>query len=441
MKRFTITHAMAATALISSLSFSALAAQVRVDASLANPILTANAKQTTYLKVGLCGFRMENESARTPVNIALVIDKSGSMQGAKISQAKEAAIAVVDRLNSNDIISIVAYSSGVEVLVPATKLSDKEAIRNRIRKITAGGSTALFAGTSKGAAEIRKFLDRERVNRVILLSDGLANIGPETPSELGALGRSLAKEGITVSTLGLGLGYNEDLMSQLAMQSDGNHAFIEHSHDIAKILKYELGDVLSVVAQEVVINIQCRPGVRPVKVLGREADIDGQSVKIDMRQIYSEQEKYAMLEIEIDGRRAETLMSVATVNVSYANMSTKTTDFLKNSVAVRFSESEREVEDNVEKEVMAEAVLQVATIENRKAVKLRDEGKLEEAQILLGRNVIILKKQAIVLDSEELEDYAAKNGIDADNLDAANWNRQRKSMRDDQFKNSSQRSY
>jgi Ca-activated chloride channel family protein len=403
-------------------------------------VLAAASKQTTYLKVGLTGFDMPDRTDRTPVNLALVIDKSGSMQGQKIEQAKAAALAAIDRLDSNDIISVVAYSSGVEVLVPATKLSDKRAVRKRINQLRAAGSTALFAGTSKGAAEVRKFLERERVNRIILLSDGLANVGPGTPSALGSLGRSLGKEGIAVSTLGLGLGYGEDLMTQLALQSDGNHAFIEHSRDIARILKYELGDVLSVVAQEVVVTIECGAGVRPVKVLGREADIVGQRVLININQLYSQQEKYVILEVEVDAAAA-TEMTVAEVAVVYANMSTRSSDDLHDRVVARLSDSPAEVTENVANAVMAQAVMQVATLNNAKALALRDEGRQEEAQQALQFNATLLRQQAVLFDSDQLADYAKQNDTDADNLDASSWKRQRKVMRDVQFKNQNQRSY
>ena len=104
------------------------------------------------------------------------------MQGEKIAKAKDAAIAAIGRLGTEDIVAVVAYDSTVQVIVPATKLSDKESVIQQVRRIEAGGSTALFAGVSKGADELRKFLDKNRVNRVVLLSDGLANVDPNPPA-------------------------------------------------------------------------------------------------------------------------------------------------------------------------------------------------------------------------------------------------------------------
>ncbi len=136
------------------------AGQVQLDVNMVQPILLAQKKQTTFLKVGLTGFKLTRKRDRTPVNVVLVLDKSGSMSGQKIARAKQAAISALGRLNANDIVSVVTYDSTVHVLVPATKLSDIGRIRNRIQSIEANGSTALFAGVSKGVAELRKFLDK-----------------------------------------------------------------------------------------------------------------------------------------------------------------------------------------------------------------------------------------------------------------------------------------
>ncbi len=184
------------------------AGQVHLNVQLAKPVLEANKKQTTFVKIGLTGFELKNDKERPPVNVSIVLDKSGSMNGEKIVRAREAAKMAIGRLNAKDIVSVVLYDSTVKILVPATKVSDKETIFAQIDQIGAGGSTALFAGMSKGADEVRKFLNEGRINRIFLPSDGQAKAGPKMPGELGELGASLAKESISVTTLGLGAGYN-----------------------------------------------------------------------------------------------------------------------------------------------------------------------------------------------------------------------------------------
>ncbi|MCA9544366.1 MAG: VWA domain-containing protein [Myxococcales bacterium] len=415
--------------------------RVRLDARLGHPALAQGQKHTTWLKVGLTGFAMEAKGERTPINVALVLDKSGSMSGEKIMRAKEAARRAVDQLAADDIVSIIAYDSTVRVLVPATKASDKEAIRDGIDRITPGGNTALFAGVSKGADELRKFLDKERVNRVVLLSDGLANVGPQSPGELERLGSRLAREGMSVTTLGLGLDYNEDLMVRLARASDGNHVFVERADDLARFFALEFGDVTSVVAQDVVVTIECAEGIRPVRVLGRDADIVGQRVTARIRQIVSEREKFVLLEVEVPPGEVGAKLDVARVQVSYGNLATRTTDTLDARVGAEYVADKAEMERQADKKVMVDAVQLIATEKNRVALTLRDEGRQQEAQQVLQDNALFLQKNYRRWGTSSLKDLSKSNEDDAKNLDGENWNRQRKKMRRVQYKFDSQQSY
>jgi Ca-activated chloride channel family protein len=426
------------TALLSSPS---LAKQVALDVSLAQPTLLADQKQTTYLKVGLTGFELESETARPPINVVLVLDKSGSMSGDKIQRAKEAAISALERLRPDDIVSIVTYDTVVSVIVPATKLTDRQQVIERVREIEAAGSTALFAGVSKGADELRKFLDKERINRVILLSDGLANVGPQSPSELGELGKSLAKEGIVVSTIGLGLDYNEDLMTRLARESDGNHVFVEKSTELVEVFNREFNEAMSVVAQEVVVKIQCRDGVRPVRMLNTDAEINGSEVYVKLNQLYSRQEKYLILEVELPAKGNGTSMQVADVSVSYTNMETKTEDRLSSLVGVRFTSSSDEVATDTNTKVMEECVLQIARLENEAATALRDKGDIEGARRLLELNCRFLEKSASSLNAPGLLERAADNARQAQWVESdVEWKRGRKLMRALQYSDATQQS-
>ena len=416
--------------------------QVKLNVAMAKPFLKAGQKQTAFFKIGLTGFDIQKDADRTPVNVAIVLDRSGSMSGQKLEHAKQAAIQAVDRLSNEDIVSVITYNHTVKVIIPATKISDKNKINQQIRSIQSGGNTALFAGISKGAAEVRKFLDKDRVNRVILLSDGKANSGPSSPKALGDLGASLIKEGISVTTLGLGEDYNEDLMNQLARKSDGNHTFIESPTQLVKIFNAEFGDILSVVAQEVAVEVECADGIRPIRVLNREAEISGNNIVTHLNQIYSLQEKYLLVEVEVPSTAAERTREIANVSVSYANMLTRTTDELASSLSVRFTESPEIVQNNTNQAVMVSCVLQKATDANKLATNLRDQGKVEEAKKVLLNNGRYLESNAARWESKALGDYAIEQRLDLETLDDdTKYNLRRKQMRASQFKNEKQQSY
>lgn len=414
-------------------SSDARAKQIKLDVALDTPILMAEKKQTAYLRVAMTGFEFDDAGARPPVNVAIVLDKSGSMQGAKLAKAKDAAIRAIDKLRDDDIVSVVVYDTTVNVVVPATKVSDRHTIYSAIRGLRPGGNTALFAGVSKGAHEVRKFLDRERVNRVILLSDGLANIGPSSPGELAELGASLGAEGVPVTTIGLGLDYNEKLMARLAMRSDGNHFFAETAKDLERAYAAEFGDVLSVVAQEVHVRIACAEGIRPVRVLGRDADIAGRTVTASLNQIYGKQMKYILLEVEVPPGKAGQDRDVARVDVSYANVTTSRQDDMSRRVSVAFTDTPENVEAGSNPKVRGSVARQVGAERNKAAMELRDEGKLTEAEQLLKSNAVFLRQQADKLDNEWLLKDARSNDLDGANLDEKNWKRQRKEMESKQF--------
>ncbi len=413
---------------------------VRFHAGFSHPFLLGGSQQTAFIKVNLTGFEIERESERTPVNVAFVLDKSGSMGGQKMQQAIDATITAVDYLNKGDVVSVVVYDNYAKVLIPATQVTDKEAIRERIRTLSAGGGTGLYAGVVQGAREIREFLDPHRVNRVILLSDGQANEGPSTPSELGDLGAALIKEGISVTTIGLGLGYNEDLMMQLALRSDGNHNFVENADDLAMIFNQEFGDVLSVVAQDVKVTIECEDGVRPIRVLGREAEIHGQTVTVALNQLYSKQDKYVLLEVAAEPAAGGGEVEIAQVSMKYANMFTHNTDELRATVSAQISESQEVVTENVDREPMVAAVEQQGILNEERAIELRDQGKIAEAEEVLRVNAEFYKSSAAQYDSDELLSGADRSRAALENLEGAQWNQQRKSLRSDHYKGKVQQS-
>lgn len=233
---------------------------------------------------------------------------------------------------------------------------------------------------------------------------------------------------MSVTTLGLGAGYNEDLMAQLALKSDGRHSFIEDATQLAQIFNEDFGEMLSVVAQEVEIDIKCQPGIRPVRLLGREGDISGQRVVTKLNQIYAEQEQYVLLEVEIPATEEIKARDVAVVSLKYLNMGTKTRDQLTSSVAARFTKSPAVVAQSVNHEVMISCVAQIGVENNRRATHLRDQGRTKEAQALLLSNGNFLNLNAAQYKSPLLKQYGDFNSISAGNLDKQRWIIERKKM-------------
>lgn len=419
-------------------------APIRVRANLAQSVLPEGEDGRVFLRVGLEGIGPEEEGRRAPANVLVVIDKSGSMKGERIEQAQEAALMAVERLGRDDVLGVVAYSDDAYVLSPANPLRNAEEVRARIRSLRADGRTALYAGVSQAIRELKPFRDPYAVNRIILLSDGLANVGPASSSDLEGLGREAAREGITVTTIGIGLGYNEDLMTRLALASDGSHAFVEHPRDLVRIFNEEFGDVLSAVGSDVEIIIECPEGFSPMRALGREAKIQGQNVSLKLGQVYRHQEKYVVIELAVDKEHARGTAAAANVKVNYRAIASKEQQSAEQKAEVRFSKSKDEVDASVNKDVVAAVTTQVATERNEKATALRDAGKIEEAKRALKENADYLSNQAAKLPpaaAAPLNELSKKNMDDAANMEAKDWEKQRKVMRANQYRSKSQQRY
>ncbi len=374
--------------------------------------------QTAVLKVTLEAPAPPMEQNRPRVNLCLVLDRSGSMSGAKIEKTKSAAIEAVRRLGSGDIFSLVVYDSNVQTLIPAGRVRDINQIVRTIERIESGGNTALFGGVSQGAAEIRKYLEGDYVNRIILLSDGLANVGPGLPEDLGRLGAALLKEDISVSTIGVGTDYNEDLMAKLSQKSDGNTYFVESERDLPRIFTAELGDVLNVVAKRVAVKINLEDGVKPVKIIGREGRIRGNTIELFMNQLYGSQEKYGLIEVTLPAAAEGATLQAARATVSYEDPFTRKNESVEGISRISFSKDPGRVEKSANVDVVREYQLNLNALAQEKAIELSDKGKTKEAAQYLKQSVDQLKKIGQKYEDKELLQEAEASEVQADAIEA-----------------------
>jgi Ca-activated chloride channel family protein len=391
---------------------------VRLRVDVDRTVLPSDSPEKAVVKIALDCLPPPRRHLRPPVNLALVIDRSGSMSGDKIAKAREAALEAVRRLGPDDIVALIAYDSRVETLVPAQRVGDGRRLEQAIRGLEAGGNTALHGGVTRGAEEVRRNLeDRRFVNRVILLSDGLANVGPSTPDELGRLGAMLVREGISVTTIGLGLGYNEDLMTRLAQRSDGNTYFVEHSGDLPRIFAGELGDVLNVVARRVVIEIVFPAGVRPIHFVGRDGVIRGQRAELSLNQLYGGQEKFALIEVEVAPSAAGAELEIARAEVRYENALNQRTASLSATRQVQFSASRAAVVGSANHRVQADYAANVLAVAKDEAVALVDANRRDQAAAVLRQKAAELKVMGETYGNARVGALAAPAAPEADRIE------------------------
>lgn len=200
--------------------------------------------------------------ARAPLHLALVIDRSGSMSGEPLAEAKNAAAFVIDHLSLGDRAALIVFDDNVHTLMPLSDMSHRAAFRAAIAGIQSGGSTDLHGGWFAGAEALAPAATPKTISRVILLSDGCANKGL---TEMGAITgqcTELAGTGVTTSTYGLGRNFNEALMIAMARAGHGNSYYGQRAADLMDPFREEFALLNALCARQLVLNVAAAPGFR-----------------------------------------------------------------------------------------------------------------------------------------------------------------------------------
>lgn len=210
----------------------------------------------------------ETKVSRPPLNLGFVIDRSGSMnERNKITFARQAAVFAVRELLPTDRLSVTIFDEHIETVVPNAPVKDKDAIVRVLEAITPRGSTALFAGWQEGGRQVQTHKQLEGLNRVLLLSDGQANVGESRPDTIGDAVHKLARAGVSTTTLGVGDDYNEDLLEAMARSGDGNYYYVESPAQLPNIFRGELHGLNNTVGVDVSLLLEPRAGVTIADVL------------------------------------------------------------------------------------------------------------------------------------------------------------------------------
>ena len=218
---------------------------------------------------------------RMPLNFAIVLDRSGSMKGAKLNAVKQAVQMIIDQMADNDYISVVAFDDTVQIIVPAQPAMDKMGIKMAVERIRDGGGTTMSLGMSTGLNELRKYYSPGTVNRMVLLTDGVTYGDTD---RCRALADDAARQGITVKTLGIGADWDEDLLDNIGRRSGGQESeFIRQPGDALRMFQQQFQSATAVAVRNAQMILHLSAGITPkkaVKVLPQISDL-GPSVLSD----------------------------------------------------------------------------------------------------------------------------------------------------------------
>lgn len=348
------------------------------------------------------------DTDRAPVNVSLVLDRSGSMAGAPLHAAREAAVGLVQRLAVDDVVSVVAYDNEVEVVAPPATGTEQAHLTERIRQIGPRGSTNLSGGWLRGRDLVARGTRDGGVDRVILLTDGLANVGITDPDALVGLCRSAAGTGITTTTVGFGTGYDEDLLRAMAEAGGGATYYIERPDQAAGVFEEELEGLTSLAAQNA--RVEIRPGAHAdfIQVVhGYPSHAEGNALTVEVGDVYAREPRRILMEFLLKPEAGDVeLAEVGRLTVTaHVLMEGGGVELQTVTLPIALSPVDG---GSVQPEVRREALLLDAARAREAALRAREAGDWDAARTILDDTA--RRAEAMGIDDaevrEEIQDLA-----------------------------------
>lgn len=255
---------------------------------------------------------------RAPINVCLVIDRSGSMEGEPLEYVKRACDFVVDMLEPNDILSIVTFEEQVDVLMPARRVVNKALVKEHIHRIEVGNTTNLYDGLMAGCMQIASVLQQTPgyVNRVLILTDGEPTAGLKDFNSIVTQVAEQKARGISITALGFGSEYNEELMAGIARRSGGNYYYIQRPDLLPEVFRRELESLMTITAKNVRVRFDLTRWTQMRQVYGYQPSFSQRIVEISVPDIERGSVRTVLAEMEFE-RRPPGIYRVAKIEVVY----------------------------------------------------------------------------------------------------------------------------
>ncbi len=354
---------------------------VAVSALWERPVATPDGSATLLIRVVAppdC-----RPGRRTPVDIAVVLDRSGSMNGEPLALAKQAVDAAAGHLRDEDRAALVVFDHEVDLLQPLGPATPraKAALRLALHGIDAGGSTDLGGGWLAGCRELAEAgASPARSRRALLLTDGQANVGIVDPGALVRHAAELRTRGISTTTLGVGLGFNEALLQAMAEAGGGNYQFVERPEELRAFFEAELRELLGVVALGLSLEVGLPEGLRAVPVSAFPAERRGRTWTVAVGDVPAGEEIEIVFRLAVKGGQTGDELP-ATVIAAWTDPTadrrrTAAAD-LPALVLAPAMEVERAIPDGRVAEALA---VQTAAAERKRALELDREGRTAESR-------------------------------------------------------------
>lgn len=323
---------------------------------------------------------------RPPMALSLVVDASGSMAGAKIRHARIAAARMVESLSDGDMVSLYAFDHRIMEIAPQVVLNprSRERLLRQIADLRDGGNTNMHGGIAAGQQTVREAPDSHPIRRVLVISDGLANVGPSSPEAFAALAEQGTEHGIQISSIGVGLNYDEHTLGALAMHSEGRMYHLAEPQQMAAILEQELELLGRTVATDAYVEVTPARGVTLDGLEKGRSQKVGRKLLIPLGNLFAGQERELLVRVQVDtagtGER-----KLADVKLVYEPQNKEAVSEQHASVALQVTSNMLAVEKSYDTRVESLLASYRASEEQRKAAELLNAGKTQQAASVLAQ--------------------------------------------------------
>jgi Ca-activated chloride channel family protein len=323
-----------------------------------------------------------NWKGRPDLNLSLVLDRSGSMEGEKMIRAREAAMFCVDQMLATDRLSVVTFDDHIDVLFPNEPVTNKKAMKDLIARVTARNSTALHEAWVRGGLTVSEHMLDQGINRVVLITDGLANVGVTSTDEIVTQAMGLFQRGVSTSTIGIGADFNEDLLMPMAQSGGGNAWHVVEPDDMQKIFQIELEGLIAQFAHTVSLSLIPADGVRVVDVLNDFEYTETGRYRLPNLQAGSPLN--IVVQLRAGAQKVGTQMRLLDLRLGFTPQDAKNAEVLKQAHTIEFA-GQTEVERSpVNDDVMKTVQFLMNARARNEAMKRMDLGDYAGAGVILG---------------------------------------------------------
>jgi len=377
---------------------------VAMEVAPANRYVKAAEPGEMLVRIRL-GARALKDAPRPPINLALVVDTSGSMANDGIEDARRASLALLDALSPGDSLAVVAFHSRAEVLAPSTRLDERsiETVRARIGKMAAHGTTDMAAGLQAGLDEVMRGFRPDGINRIVLVGDGV----PNNEAPILPLAQSAGRSAVPVTVLGLGLDYNETLMNAVAQHSGGKFHFLRESSEVASVFKDEVLRLKRVVGRSAALRLAPGPGVLIKGVLGLPAQAVGTETHVTLGDLSEGDQRDVIVRVSTGAHRPGSMVELLDAVLSFDGSAAGAGRLEERGfVAVKATAEPSELVLGKDPDVELSAARMTVADRIVQAIATARAGQIPQAQAMLDQVEKEAKRAAKQFDDAELRDKA-----------------------------------